>query len=386
MIGGGAVRGGDLLLEPAREVVAERALPPTREAVRDRARPLRRRVGDDGRRAAGARSLARRERAGSSSARRRSGTSRTSPCACCRRCARPTWWPARTRAGRGCCWTATGCKARLVSYHEHNERARAAELVGGCATGRWWRSCRTPACRWCRTRATCSCAGAWRPGCRWRCCRGRRRRSPRWWRRGCRPTSGTSTASCRARRASCGACSPSRCGTLVAFESPRRLPATLALLAELDPEREVAVCRELTKVHEEVVRGTAAELAARYAAAPPKGEIVLVLAPLEPAASDAPDPAAARRAAPARGRRRAPAEGRHRGGRADRRQRKRAVPGADFRSNEPQQPCDRAVSTRRTHARTLRSADAPTPTHLRCRSLVFAPRRAARCVELAGPG
>jgi 16S rRNA (cytidine1402-2'-O)-methyltransferase len=81
-------------------------------------------------------------------------------------------------------------------------------------------------------------------------------------------------------------------GTLVAFESPRRLPATLQLLAELDPEREAAVCRELTKVHEEVVRGTAAELAARYAAAPPKGEIVLVLAPLDPAASDAADPAA----------------------------------------------------------------------------------------------
>ena len=63
----------------------------------------------------------------------------------------------------------------------------------------------------------------------------------------------------------------SAAATLVAFESPRRLPATLALLAELDPEREVAVCRELTKVHEEVVRGTAAELAARYADAPPRG-------------------------------------------------------------------------------------------------------------------
>ena len=80
-------------------------------------------------------------------------------------------------------------------------------------------------------------------------------------------------------------------GTLVAFESPRRLPATLKLLAELDGEREVAVCRELTKAHEEVVRGTATELAARYAAAP-KGEIVLVLAPVTPPASDAADPAA----------------------------------------------------------------------------------------------
>jgi 16S rRNA (cytidine1402-2'-O)-methyltransferase len=81
-------------------------------------------------------------------------------------------------------------------------------------------------------------------------------------------------------------------GTLVAFESPRRLPGTLELLAELDGKREVAVCRELTKTHEEVVRGTAAELAARYAATPPKGEIVLVLAPLGRAASDAVDPAA----------------------------------------------------------------------------------------------
>ena len=53
--------------------------------------------------------------------------------------------------------------------------------------------------------------------------------------------------------------------TLVAFESPNRVAASLAALAEVDPERPVAVCRELTKVHEEVVRGTAAELAARYA-------------------------------------------------------------------------------------------------------------------------
>ena len=46
--------------------------------------------------------------------------------------------------------------------------------------------------------------------------------------------------------------------TLVAFESPRRVPATLEVLAELDPERPAVVCRELTKVHEEVVRGSAA--------------------------------------------------------------------------------------------------------------------------------
>ena len=53
----------------------------------------------------------------------------------------------------------------------------------------------------------------------------------------------------------------SRCSrspeTLVAFESPRRVAASLAVLARVDPARPVAVCRELTKLHEEVVRGTA---------------------------------------------------------------------------------------------------------------------------------
>src|SRR5947199_6704423 len=49
--------------------------------------------------------------------------------------------------------------------------------------------------------------------------------------------------------------------TLVAFESPRRVAATLEVLASTDPDRPVAVCRELTKLHEEVVRGSAGELA-----------------------------------------------------------------------------------------------------------------------------
>ena len=80
--------------------------------------------------------------------------------------------------------------------------------------------------------------------------------------------------------------------TLVAFESPKRVPATLVVLAELDPERRVAVCRELTKAHEEVVRGSAAELAARYGAAPPRGEVVLVVAPSEQRASGPADEAA----------------------------------------------------------------------------------------------
>jgi 16S rRNA (cytidine1402-2'-O)-methyltransferase len=67
----------------------------------------------------------------------------------------------------------------------------------------------------------------------------------------------------------------------VAFESPQRLPATLRSLAAADPEREIAVCRELTKRFEEVARGTAIALADRFDA-PPKGEITLVLGPAAP--------------------------------------------------------------------------------------------------------
>ena len=72
---------------------------------------------------------------------------------------------------------------------------------------------------------------------------------------------------------------------VVAFESPRRLPATLASLAAAMPERPVAVCRELTKRFEEVIRGTAAEVAAQVTE-PPKGEITLVLGELEPVSGD----------------------------------------------------------------------------------------------------
>jgi 16S rRNA (cytidine1402-2'-O)-methyltransferase len=65
---------------------------------------------------------------------------------------------------------------------------------------------------------------------------------------------------------------------VVAFESPRRLPGSLAVLAEAMPDRAAAVCRELTKRFEEVVRGTLAELAQRFGE-PPRGEITLVLGP-----------------------------------------------------------------------------------------------------------
>ncbi|MFL5964110.1 MAG: 16S rRNA (cytidine(1402)-2'-O)-methyltransferase [Gaiellaceae bacterium] len=78
---------------------------------------------------------------------------------------------------------------------------------------------------------------------------------------------------------------------IVAFESPHRLTASLRSLAAFDPDREVAVCRELTKRFEEVARGTAAELAERLVE-PPKGELTLVV---EAGVAES-DPDAARRA------------------------------------------------------------------------------------------
>jgi 16S rRNA (cytidine1402-2'-O)-methyltransferase len=79
--------------------------------------------------------------------------------------------------------------------------------------------------------------------------------------------------------------------TLVAFESPRRVAGSLEVLAELDPERPVAVARELTKIHEEVVRGTATELAARYREQPPKGEVALVVGGASESSRQDPTPA-----------------------------------------------------------------------------------------------
>ena len=66
--------------------------------------------------------------------------------------------------------------------------------------------------------------------------------------------------------------------TVVAFESPRRVGESLAALASLAPDRDAAVCRELSKMHEEVARGTLGELARRFRG-DVKGEIVLVIGP-----------------------------------------------------------------------------------------------------------
>ena len=67
--------------------------------------------------------------------------------------------------------------------------------------------------------------------------------------------------------------------TIVLYESPFRLGDLLADLAAVSPDARVAVARELTKMHEEIVRGTASALAAHYASERPKGEITVVVAP-----------------------------------------------------------------------------------------------------------
>ncbi len=77
---------------------------------------------------------------------------------------------------------------------------------------------------------------------------------------------------------------------LIAFEAPGRLPRTLAAIAARDPARRLVVCRELTKLHEQVVRGTATEVAAAFTD-PPPGEVTLVLAAGAPRPSGGPSEA-----------------------------------------------------------------------------------------------
>jgi 16S rRNA (cytidine1402-2'-O)-methyltransferase len=67
--------------------------------------------------------------------------------------------------------------------------------------------------------------------------------------------------------------------SLILYESGPRLGATLQALHDVLGEREAAVARELTKLHEECMTGTLSELAARYANLQPKGEIVIVVGP-----------------------------------------------------------------------------------------------------------
>ncbi|MGO9319885.1 MAG: 16S rRNA (cytidine(1402)-2'-O)-methyltransferase [Solirubrobacteraceae bacterium] len=169
-----------------------------------------------------------------------------------------------------------GISARLVSLHEHNERARAAELVARIREGAvvalvsdagtplvsdpgfaLVRECLAAGLRLevlpGPSAVLTALVASGLPAERWRFV-------------GFLPRARTELAALLAGAAE----------TLVAFESPRRLAATLELLAAQDPARAVVVCRELTKLHEEVRRGSAAELAEHYRQAPARGEVVLV--------------------------------------------------------------------------------------------------------------
>ncbi|HXJ00577.1 MAG TPA: 16S rRNA (cytidine(1402)-2'-O)-methyltransferase [Micropepsaceae bacterium] len=77
--------------------------------------------------------------------------------------------------------------------------------------------------------------------------------------------------------------------TLIFFESANRLAESLGEMADILGPRDAAVARELTKLHEEVRRGTLGQLAKSYADTPPRGEIVVLVGP--PAAEEAPDAA-----------------------------------------------------------------------------------------------
>ena len=169
-----------------------------------------------------------------------------------------------------------GVRASLVSYHEHNESARAAELVErmrGGAVVALVSDAGMPLVSDPGYVLVQACVGAGLavevlpgPSAALSALVASALPADRWRFAGFLP-----------RKASELRAELSSPDTLIAFESPRRVAATLAVLAELDGQRPVAVCRELTKLHEEVVRGTAEELAARYADDDPRGEVVLVI-------------------------------------------------------------------------------------------------------------
>ena len=176
-----------------------------------------------------------------------------------------------------------GISARLLSYQRHNEAARTADMLPRLAGGRAGRPrqrrgaagrerSRRAVDRG-RDRGGRAGDGAAGPVRRRDCAR---RERPR---RRAVPVPRLSAAR-RLRTGSLGeelAASPH---AAIAFESPQRIVESLERLAPALGERHVAVCRELTKKFEEVVRGTSASVAAQLRQ-PVKGEITLVVGPAE---------------------------------------------------------------------------------------------------------
>ena len=193
---------------------------------------------------------------------------------------------------------------RVVSFYDANESVRVPQPARRrCAPARtcWWSP--TPACPPCRTRAT----GWWRPrsaaGIAVTVLPGPSAVTTALAISGLPSTGSASRASCRAkpgerRRALAALAGEQR--TLVFFEAPHRLAAQPAdLAAAFGADRPAAVCRELTKTHEEVRRGPLGELAEWATREPVRGEITLVVGGA-PAVSDR-DPASSPRGRGARG-------------------------------------------------------------------------------------
>ena len=161
---------------------------------------------------------------------------------------------------------------RVATTSTTSGRARPSSS-SGCARARSWRSCPTRACRSCRDPGFVLVRGMrGRGACRRGAARAVARRSPRSWHRRCPRTAWRFAGFLpRKRRRAAPRRSASRAGR--SWRSSRRgaCRRRSRCSRELDPERQVAVCRELTKAHEEVVRGSAAELAERYGGAPPRG-------------------------------------------------------------------------------------------------------------------
>ena len=187
-----------------------------------------------------------------------------------------------------------GVSAKLVSYHEHNERARAAELVSQMASGSVVALVSDAGMPLVSDPGHVLVTGAVAAGVPVEVLPG--------------PSAALAALVASALPAESWrfvGFLPRKAGelavvwrspeTVVAFESPKRLASSLASLAAADPDRPVAVARELTKIHEEVVRGTASELAARYEASEPRGEIVVVVGAAGESAEEEPAVDAVRR-------------------------------------------------------------------------------------------
>ena len=265
VIGGGfGAAAHDYLLGPAREVMLREALEPGRQTVRIVSAELGSSAGLIGAGFVAFEALDAFVVRRSPSAPPRSATSTTSRCGCSPSCDRPTSSSARTRATRAACSSGTAIEARLLSYHEHNEAARTAELLPRLRAGErialvsdaGLPGINDPGARLVAAALDAGVPVTVLPGASAveTALVASGLVGERYQFLGYLPRAEQALAELWAELARWP-------HPAVAFESPKRLPRSLGSLARALPERRVAVCRELTKRFEEVVRGRADEVA-----------------------------------------------------------------------------------------------------------------------------